>query len=66
MPKELAFHPIANIFPLIEDDELDALIQSIRKRGVREPITLYEGEILDGRRRYRAARAPNIAVQDIP
>ena len=66
MSNELGFHPFAEIFPLAEGDELEALVASIRNGGVREPITLYEGKILDGRNRYRAARTTNISVPQIP
>jgi hypothetical protein len=52
---EYEFHPLAEIFPVIEGDEFDALVADIRKQGILEPITLYEGRILDGRNRYRAA-----------
>jgi ParB-like chromosome segregation protein Spo0J len=54
---ELEFHPLANLFPLMEGEEFDALVVDIKANGLFEPIILYEGKILDGRNRYRAMLA---------
>ncbi len=53
---ELTVHPLAEAFPQIEGSDFDEFVEDIRAHGVREPITIYEGQILDGRNRYRAAR----------
>lgn len=51
---EYEFHPIANLFPLIEGDDFDNLCDDIRSAGLRQNIMIFEGKILDGRNRYRA------------
>ena len=56
----LTFHPIAEIFPMIEGPEFDALVADVREHGLREPIVTFEGAILDGRNRFRACQAAGI------
>lgn len=56
----MEFHRIASIFPLLEGDELQALVDDIRKHGLREPVWLYDGKILDGRNRARACELAGI------
>lgn len=56
--KDRQFHPVSEIFPLLEGEEFEGLKESIRANGQREPIVLHpDGRILDGRNRYRACMA---------
>jgi ParB-like chromosome segregation protein Spo0J len=62
--KTYTFHPLSNMFPRMSDEEFKALIEDIRTNGLRQPIVLYQGQILDGRHRYDAANAANRELTD--
>ena len=47
-------HPAASFFPLIEGEEFDALVMSIKTVGLMNPIILKNGMLIDGRNRLRA------------
>ena len=47
----------------MEGDEFAALVEDIRNHGLREPVVLYEGQILDGDNRFRACEVAGIACR---
>jgi len=53
-------HPIARLLPILSGSDLEALVKDIKAHGQREPIRLYEGQILDGRNRYVACKRAGV------
>ena len=51
---DVQFHDAAAIFPLMVDDDFDALVNDLRQHGLQTPVDLLEEKIIDGRNRYRA------------
>lgn len=66
MIREIEVHPAAAEFPEMPADELDKLVESIRRHGIRVPVVFCDGKLLDGRNRFRAAVVLGIPTQDIP
>ncbi len=56
----LKYHPLCRLLPAMPEDELDRLVEDIRANGLREPITILNGEILDGRSRLAACRMAGV------
>jgi hypothetical protein len=54
--KTYLFHERSSIFPLIEGEAFDGLVEDIKKFGQLEDGVLFKGKILDGRNRYRACK----------
>jgi N6-adenosine-specific RNA methylase IME4 len=59
----LNFHPLANLFPVLSDKELDDLGEDIKANGQVETVKLHRGMVLDGRNRYTACGLKNLGVR---
>jgi ParB/RepB/Spo0J family partition protein len=54
-------HPVADLFPMLADDELAELAEDIKQRGLLHPIVLDgQGRILDGRNRMAACELAGV------
>jgi ParB-like chromosome segregation protein Spo0J len=53
----LQLHHLCTLFPPMSGAEFDELKADIRSHGLRQPIVIHEGMILDGANRYRACKA---------
>jgi ParB-like chromosome segregation protein Spo0J len=53
-PELPPFHPIAELFPLLQGEEFQELAGDIHRRGLKLPIWMYQNQVLDGRNRVRA------------
>jgi ParB-like chromosome segregation protein Spo0J len=51
---ELTLHPLAELFPPMSDDDYQALKADIARRGQLNPLTVHDGQVLDGRHRWHA------------
>jgi ParB-like chromosome segregation protein Spo0J len=56
------WHEYANLFPMLSGDTLAMLSADIAEHGIREPVMLYQGKVLDGRNRCLAANDIGIDV----
>lgn len=61
-------HPAAHLFPAMNDDEFEEFKEDIRQNGQQVPVLVQNGQIIDGRHRYRACHELGIElqVQEVP
>lgn len=57
---EYKVHPAAELFPMIEGDDMESLVNDIKTNGLREAIKVQGEWILDGRNRLEACTKANI------
>jgi ParB-like nuclease family protein len=58
---EFPIHPLAASYPMLDGEELDALVDDNRVNGLRNPIVLDRtGQLVDGRNRLKACQLAGI------
>jgi N6-adenosine-specific RNA methylase IME4 len=64
---DLEVHPSAELLPEMDDSMYQALVDDINANGQRQHIALFNGQIIDGRARYKACQELGVTpmVQEI-
>ena len=67
-PPESTYEPhrLAEAFPPIDGAEFEELVADIRKNGLINPVTMYQGKVLDGRNRVRACQIAGVKIERVP
>jgi hypothetical protein len=60
MIPDMRHHQYADLFPMLDRLDASTLADAIKTEGLLHPIVLLDGQILDGRNRYRACQELNI------
>ena len=60
---ELTLHPLAHAIPRMKPKEWEALAADVRANGVKLPITVMGGKVIDGRHRLAVAAALKVPVR---
>lgn len=58
--ESIKYHPVCKLFPAMSADEQDALTADIEANGLREPIVMYRGLLIDGRHRLTACQLAHV------
>lgn len=56
----LPVHPLADLFPMMSDPEIDALAADIKRNGLLDPLVVHQDTLVDGRNRLAACRKAGI------
>lgn len=57
---KLEVHPVTAIFPTMTDKELEGLAEDIKEHGLRDPIVMQDGRLIDGQNRLRACELAGV------
>jgi ParB-like chromosome segregation protein Spo0J len=47
-PRRYPFHPLSNLLPMMRQEELNDLAYDIAEHGLKHPILLLDGKVLEG------------------
>lgn len=53
-------HPVADLFPLLEEEEMEALATDIKENGLIHPILILGRKLIEGRNRFLACKKAEI------
>src|SRR5262245_56894407 len=57
---KLKNHTYTDLFPMMTRDELESMAEDSQENGLRHPVVLYQGKVLDGRNRCQACEKAGV------
>lgn len=58
-------HPLSAAFPAMAEDDLAALAADIKTNGLRHPVVLWQGQVLDGWHRFAACKSAGVEARTV-
>lgn len=58
-------HPLSAAYPAMPEADLVALAEDIKAHGLREPVTMFEGMVLDGWHRCQACQIAGVEIRKV-
>ena len=62
---EYSISDLANAFPDMSKNDFGKLVDSVRQLGLLDPITVWRGEVIDGRHRYAACMEAGVRPRNL-
>lgn len=56
-------HPLSAAFPPMSDEEVEGLLADLRANGLRDPVVIYEGMVLDGWHRVQMCPLAGVEIR---
>jgi ParB-like chromosome segregation protein Spo0J len=61
----LPIHPVAGLMPRMSAEDFEAFVESMLKLGQKEPVSVFNGQLIDGHHRALACKRLNVPIMGV-